>query len=149
MEHKAYTVFKKGVYPTRADAEFAIRSGTMYVYEEKGNIAGSIIIDNILPKEYESIPWKGDFTKSEVLVIHLLLVRPSLSGKGIGSSLISYAAKSAHKKKCKALLLDTGSQNSPALSLYKKNGFEVIASAPKKVGNVIAHMDHLYLERIL
>ncbi|MFR5127312.1 hypothetical protein [Blautia massiliensis (ex Durand et al. 2017)] len=28
--------------------------------------------------------------------------------------------------------MDTGSQNIPALSLYQKNGFEIIASASKK-----------------
>lgn len=83
IEHKAYTVFKKGVYPTRADAERAINLETMFVYEKSGNIGGSIIIDKVQPTEYADIPWKGNFSKDEVMVIHLLMVRPSMSGKGI------------------------------------------------------------------
>ena len=47
MEHKAYTVFKKGVYTTRADAEQAICTGSLFVYEDNGNIEGSIIIDKV------------------------------------------------------------------------------------------------------
>ena len=31
----------------------------------------------------------------------------------------------------------------------QKNGFEIIASASKKVGDVIAHKNHLFLEKIL
>lgn len=148
-EHKAFTVFQKGIYPTRKDAERAVKLGTMYVYEENGNIGGSIIIDKVQPAEYANIPWKGAFSKDEVMVIHLLMVRHSMSGKGIASSLIKYAAALAREDNCKALRLDTGSQNIPAVSLYEKNGFEIIASAPKKVGNVIAHKNHLYLEKIL
>lgn len=148
-EHKAYTVFKKGVYPTRTDAEKAINAGTMYVYEENGAIAGSMIVDQVQPTEYVSIPWKDMFSKDEVMVIHLLLVRPSMSGKGIASSLIKYAAELSKNKHCKTLRLDTGGQNIPAISLYQKNGFEIIGSAPRKVGNVIAHKNHLYLEKLL
>ena len=83
------------------------------------------------------------------MVIHLLMVRPSMSGKGIASSLIKFTTELAQKNSCRALRLDTGSQNIPALSLYQKNGFEIIASASKKVGDVIAHKNHLFLEKIL
>lgn len=149
IEHEAFTVFKKGIYPTKADAEQAINAGTMFVYEENENIEGSIIVDKVQPIEYANIPWKGNFSKDEVMVIHLLMVRPSMSGKGIASSLIKYAVELARKENCKTLRLDTGSQNTPAVSLYEKRGFEIIANAPKKVGDVIAHKNHLYLEKIL
>ena len=55
IEHGAFTVFKKGVYPTKKDAEKAINSGTLYVYEVDGNISGSIIVDKVQPIEYEDI----------------------------------------------------------------------------------------------
>ena len=77
------------------------------------------------------------------------MIRPSMSGKGIASSLIRYAAELAVNDNCKSLRLDTGSQNIPAVSLYQKNEFDVIARAPKKVGDVIEHKNHLYLERVL
>ncbi|MGN0484353.1 MAG: GNAT family N-acetyltransferase [Lachnospiraceae bacterium] len=149
MDHTAFTVFKKGIYPTRSDAERAINSGTMYVYEEGESIIGSIIIDRIQPAEYANISWKGVLYEDEVMVIHLLMVRPSMSGRGIATSLIKYAVELARSNQCKALRLDTGSQNMPAVSLYEKNGFEIVARAAKKVGDKIAHKNHLYLEKLL
>ena len=143
LNHTAFTVFKKGVYPTKDDAERAIYAGALFVYEENGTI------DKVQPIEYATIPWKEKLSEDEVMVIHLLMVRPSMSGKGIASSLIKFATELAQKNSCRALRLDTGSQNIPALSLYQKNGFEIIASASKKVGDVIAHKNHLFLEKIL
>ena len=149
LNHTAFTVFKKGVYTTKDDAERAIYAGALFVYEENGTIVGSIIIDKVQPIEYATIPWKEKLSEDEVMVIHLLMLRPSMSGKGIASSLIKFATELAQKNSCRALRLDTGSQNIPALSLYQKNGFEIIASASKKVGDVIAHKNHLFLEKIL
>ena len=52
MKHGAFTVFKKGIYPTRKDAEWAVNYGTLYVYEENNSIAGSMIVDKVQPAEY-------------------------------------------------------------------------------------------------
>lgn len=147
LNHTAFTVFKKWVYPTKDDAERAIYAGALFVYEENGTIVGSIIIDKVQPIEYATIPWKEKLSEDEVMVIHLLMVRPSMSGKGIASSLIKFATELAQKNSCRALRLDTGSQNIPALSLYQKNGFEIIASASKKVGDVIAHKTIFFSKR--
>ena len=132
-KHGAFTVFKKGIYPTRKDAEKAINVGTLYVYEENNGIAGSMIVDKVQPAEYTKIIWEQTFANDEVMVIHLLMVRPSKAGKG----------------SCKALRLDTGSQNVPALSLYKKLGFQVVATASMNVGSAIEHSGHLFLEKLL
>lgn len=149
LEHGAFTVFKKGVYPTRKDAEKAISNHSLYVYENESEICGSMIIDDIQPSEYRDIRWKIECTDNEIMVIHLLMVRPSMSGKGIASSLINHAVELAEENSCMALRLDTGSQNIPAISLYKKMGFEIAATASKRVGGVIAHNDHLFLEKAL
>ena len=93
LNHTAFTVFKKGVYPTKDDAERAIYAGALFVYEENGTIVGSIIIDKVQPIEYATIPWKEKLSEDEVMVIHLLMVRPSMSGKGIASSLIKLLNK--------------------------------------------------------
>lgn len=93
LNHTAFTVFKKGVYPTKDDAERAIYAGALFVYEENGTIVGSIIIDKVQPIEYATIPWKEKLSEDEVMVIHLLMVRPSMSGKGIASSLIKFATE--------------------------------------------------------
>ncbi len=149
QEHGAFTVFQKGVYPTGKDAENAVRAGTMYVYEMDGSIAGSIIIDDTQPLEYGKIIWPRNLSSDKVMVIHLLLVRPGMAGKGIASSLVKYAEELARGRSCESLRLDTGSQNIPAVSLYKKLGFQIVATASMKVGNTIEHSGHLFLEKIL
>lgn len=148
-EHGAFTVFKKGVYPTVKDAEKAVNAGTLYVYEENNIIAGSMIADKVQPPEYAKIPWKQTFSNDEVMVIHLLMVRPSSAGKGIATALVRYAEELAGNSSCKALRLDTGSQNIPALSLYKKLGFQAAAAASMNVGGTIEHSEHLFLEKRL
>lgn len=149
MAYGAFTIFKKGIYPTRKDSEKAIDVGTLYVYEENNSIAGSIIVDKTQPIEYTKIVWGQTLANDEVMVIHLLMVRPSKSGKGIATSLVRYAIELAVNNSCKALRLDTGSQNIPALSLYKKLGFQIVAAASMNVGNAIEHSGHLFLEKLL
>jgi len=149
LEHGAFTVFKKNVYPTRKDAEKAIQNNSLYVFTKEKELYGSIIIDDIQPSEYENICWKMQCDDKEIMVIHLLMVRPSMSGNGVASSLIEYAVELAKQNSCKVLRLDTGSQNIPAVSLYRKMGFEIAAAASKKVGDVIAHDNHLFLEKIV
>lgn len=149
IEHGAFTVFKQGIYPTGKDAEEAMNTGALYVYEESGNIAGSIIVDKVQPPEYAGITWGQTLLDDEVMVVHLLMVCPSMAGKGVASSLVKYAMELAKNNSCKALRLDTGSQNTPAVSLYRKLGFQIVATAPMKVGAAIEHSEHLFLEKML
>lgn len=148
-EHEAVTVFREGVYPTREDAIKAVTAGILYVYEENNGVAGSVIIDENQPEEYEKITWSCSCARNEVIVIHLLMVRPSRKGNGIATSLVKYAIELARERSCKAVRLDTGSQNIPAVALYKKLGFQIVGSASMKVGGMIEHSGHLFLEKVL
>lgn len=148
-DHGAYTIFKEGVYPTRKDAESALRNKALYVYEDNDMIMGSIILDGQQPDEYREIDWPSHAANDEVKVIHLLMVRPCMAGKGIGLALVNAALEIARKNLCVAVRLDTGEQNIPAVSLYKKLGFQLAASSRMKVGGVIAHRNHLFFEKIL
>lgn len=61
IAHGAFTVFKKGVYPTRKDAEKALEAGTLYVHEENRGIAESIIINQVQPAEYAGSAWSRPY----------------------------------------------------------------------------------------
>lgn len=149
LEYGAFTVFKKGVYPTKKNAKKAIDVGSLYVYEENGSIAGSVIVDKVQPEEYTRIVWNKTLPNDTVMVIHLLMVCPSMTGRGIATALVKYAVDLAKNTGCKALRLDTGSQNTPAISLYKKFDFQIVTTASMKVGNAIEHNEHLFLEKVL
>ena len=136
-EHGAFTVFQEGVYPTRADAAKALSKGALHVYEENGDILGSIIVDRNQPDEYETIDWPSRAPAEKVMVIHLVMVCPEAAGKGIGSSLVKYAMERARQHSCETVRLDTGSQNIPAASLYKKLGFQLAETGTMKCGVVI------------
>lgn len=146
-QYGAYTVFREGVYPTRKDAENALRKDALFVYEENGIIIGSIIVDDIQPDEYRRIDWPSHATDEKVKVVHLLMIRPSAAGKGIGSALVNFVSEMAKRQSCIAIRLDTGSQNIPAVSLYKKMGFQLVATSSMKVGGAISHKDHLFFEK--
>lgn len=146
-EHGAYTVFKEGVYPTRNDAEIAIESYSLFVFEENDIVVGSIIFNKKQPEEYNKIGWLCRATPDEVMVIHLVMVHPGMAGKGIGSALVNHVLALAKANSCTAVRLDTGEQNSPAVSLYKKLGFALVESSSMKVGGAIFHNKHLFFEK--
>jgi ribosomal protein S18 acetylase RimI-like enzyme len=50
-----------------------------------------------------------------------------MSGKGIGSSLITQAESAAKKRGCKKLWLITSNDNLGALTFYQKIGFRIVA----------------------
>ena len=82
-------------------------------------------------------------------MIHLLMVHPEARGRGIASSLLRFVTNMARRTGMQCLRLDTGAQNTPAISLYSHHGFTVAAHASRMVGGIIAHANHLYLERLL
>ena len=137
------------MYPTRRDAEKALADDGLTVYEEDGRILASVITSRVQPPEYANVPWQRALSSEEVLVIHLLMVRPSVSGQGIGTKMLAWLEAQASDQGLAALRLDTGSQNKPAVHLYEKNGFAIVARASMKVGGVVPHDGHLFLEKLL
>lgn len=149
QEHVAYTVWKQGVYPTRETAERSLADGTLYIMERDGELCASMIMDQVQPEEYGSIKWKYSAQSDEVLVIHLLCVRPSKAGNGIGKAMVRFALEEGERLNCRTVRLDTGAQNRPAAALYKKLGFELAAVSSMAIGGLIAHDDHLFFEKAL
>lgn len=145
-DHVAYTVWKLGVYPTQQTALQALQEDTLYVMEENGEICASIIVNNIQPDEYKKINWKYQVKNHEVLVIHLLCVRPSCAGRGIGKAMVQFVINKAKQENYQAVRLDTGLQNKPAIALYTKLGFELAGTTSMSIGGIIAHDHHLFFE---
>ena len=148
-KYGAYTVFREGIYPTRKVAETALQNNALYVDEENGIVLGSVILDGQQPEEYRKIEWPSNAPDEKVTVIHLLMVRPSAAGKGIGSLIVNDAMELAKQQACVAVRLDTGEQNVPAASLYKKLGFHLVSTSQMKVGGMISHNRHLFFEKMV
>lgn len=145
-EHGAFTAWKPGVYPTRETAEKGLSSESLYVIEQGDEICASMILSQVQPEEYNKIKWRYNAKPEEVLVVHLLCVPPLKSGCGFGTEMIQFAVHKGKKMNCKAIRLDTGLQNKPAITLYTKLGFELAGTTNMLIGGAIAHSDHLFLE---
>ena len=95
------------------------------------------------------VHWGCEAKPEEVMVIHLLCVRPSKAHQGMGRRMVEFIIEEARKRGCKAVRLDTGAQNIPAKSLYTKIGFKLAGTASMAIGGLIPHEGHLFFEYVL
>ncbi len=145
----SYTAFQRGIFPTYSSIESAVKAGVVYVYDDKGTIYGSVIFDQIQPPEFGNIPWKYPHSAHEVLSIRLFMVRPSHFRQGIATAMMNYGADLARSKGCKVLRTECGSQNLPAVMLFKHLGFERAAVASIVIEGLVPADGHVFLEKPL
>lgn len=149
--HKAWTIFQEGVYPTEEVARKALARGWLHVALHGEELAGSMICNTCEPPEYASIAWPVLSRKKDAkaFVLHLLMVRPSFAGQGIGAAMVRHTWELAREQGLDVLRLDTGAQNEPARHLYAKLGFDIISTGGMAVGGILANKSHLFLEKAL
>lgn len=147
--HTKYTSWQKGIYPTADTARLGVKNGSLYVYEEDGNIIASVILDTKQPPEYRKVEWNVHARYNQALVVHTLCVKPEHSGGGIGSSLVDFAKELAREKHCLCIRLNTTSRNAPAAHLYGKNGFDIVAKEKILLNGQIPCGEHLFLEYVI
>ena len=123
-----YPGWKKGIYPTREDAEKGIVEGTLFVVNDGEEIIGSMILRYDQEWAFISEPWQKQLEYSQVLGIYTFVVKPSRLHKGIGSLMLKFAEEYARGKDIKALRLDVYEENLPAIKLYEKSGFRYIST---------------------
>jgi len=97
---------KRGIYPTKANAEEGFEKGWLYVAEVDGKMAG--------PKEIQS---------NNVYVIHVLAVHPDYFRMGVGTALLDYACSMGRENGVGAVRLDVYEKNFSAIRLYERCGF--------------------------
>ena len=146
--HGSTTQWREGLYPTRATAERAVETGTMFVMEEDGRICASMILNSHQAPEYREIPWLYPAADDEVLVIHTLCVPPSMAGRGLGKRMVDFATGFGLGRGMRVLRLDTNKKNLPAQRLYIKNGCRLSGSRHCLHEGVL-DTELVYLERQL
>lgn len=115
--------WRKGYYPTTADAQNAFEKKGLYVLKLDSAIAGSVILDHRQHPEYKKISWNFKGTDSEVMVFHTLVVDPEYRKCGIGEALVRFSMNFGRKAGAGAMRTDTHYQNLPARCLYTRCGF--------------------------
>ena len=138
-----YPGYRRGIYPIRANAEKAVKEGSLFILRIGSRIAGSVILDHDVHKAYEQGSWAVKAENSEVIVISVLVVHPDFMKQGIGMKLMEFAKLYALEQNAKAIRLDVAVQNGPAIALYEKCGYSYAGTVDLKTG-----YDHLIWFRL-
>lgn len=127
---RATTGWQRAIYPTRKTAESAVAIGDMFVAELDGRIVAAARINREQVDVYADVPWKYDAADDEVMVLHTLVVSPSVKGRGIGSAFVGFYEQYALENGCPVLRMDTNERNTAARALYKKLGYREAGIMP-------------------
>lgn len=119
----SYTNWQRGRYPTRDTARQALEEGTLWVLEEEGAVCGCVNLNGVQLSEYDQIPWSIPAAPEEVGVIHTLVIRPSLSGRGLARTLVDFCEEELRRQGKHAVRLDTYEGNLPANTMYPRLGY--------------------------
>lgn len=145
----SYMSWIKGIYPTEQTAIDACNLDTLYVFEENGNIKGSVILDCEQPLEYENISWKTKSIQKKAVVIHTLCVDPAYMGMGIASEMLTYSKELAKSLDCASIRLATNSKNVIAIALYEKNEFSIVGYDKVLLDGKISCPKQCFMEYVL
>ena len=126
--HVNYPGWRKGVYPIREDAARGIAERTLFVLEDAGAIAGTVILNHEPEEGYALADWGGTEDYGRVLVVRTLAVHPGWLRRGVGRALLEFALELARETGMEAVRLDVYEQNAPAQRLYEALGFRYVAS---------------------
>lgn len=120
---RAYTGWKKDVYPTEKTALDSLATDELFILEDDSKILATARINQEQDPEYAKCWWIFDVPDSEVMVLHTLVVDPDASGLGIGRKFMNFYEEYALARGCHYLRMDTNVTNTPARAFYKKLGF--------------------------
>lgn len=121
--HENHPRWKRGIYPTKANAEEGFEKGWLYVAEVDGKLAGSVIYLHEQGEVYNQVKWPKEIQSNNVYVIHVLAVHPDYFRMGVGTALLDYACSMGRENGVGAVRLDVYEKNFSAIRLYERCGF--------------------------
>ena len=124
----AAAMIKNGIYqwnedyPNKEAFQLDIERGELYVFEEDGQVIGTIVLSTLMDEEYVPVEWLTPSDKN--IYIHRVSVHPDLQGKGYAQKLMAFAEDYARKNTFASIRLDTFSQNKRNQKFYETRGFQ-------------------------
>ena len=142
------TGWLRGVYPTAATAEAALRRGDLFVLEEDGVIRGAAVLNQLQVDVYAGAPWEHDAPDAQVCVLHTLVISPGAARRGLGRRFVRFYEDYARALGCRELRMDTNARNARARAMYAALGYREIGVVPT-VFNGIPGVQLVLLEKHL
>ena len=116
--------WKKGIYPTRESALAAVNENSLFCCLVDGNTHGTFILNDKQAPEYTYLNWR--YNREKILVLHTLVVKSNMTGRGYGKAIMEFVLNFAHDNKYDAIRLDVFPDNEAAVRLYLNFGFEYV-----------------------
>ena len=106
-------------YPRKSHFQVDIDKDSLFVYELNGQVVGvmALYVENDPP--YRTVNW----LRKNSMVIHRILILPSLQKRGIARQLLYYALKQCAQDGYESLKIDTHPGNYRMRHFLKKNSF--------------------------
>ncbi|MCL2592643.1 MAG: GNAT family N-acetyltransferase [Defluviitaleaceae bacterium] len=123
-----YPGWRKGVYPTREDAEKGIKEKELFKLKIGDKIAGAVILSHKQETVYAQAIWGIEAQGNQVIVVRTLVTHPHFMKRGVSKELLKFSQKYALSLGCKAIRLDVSIQNEPAIALYEKFGYTCVGT---------------------
>jgi len=120
--------WEMGVYPTESMLKKAVEKRELYVAHMGDELIGAMILNRECEPAYDTVEWRTDAKKGEIMAIHLLGVARARQGKGVAKRMIAKAAEIGKNDLLKAIRLDVLRKNFPAAKMYESAGFIYIDS---------------------
>ena len=146
QDDPSFPHWKKGIHPSDEMIQDGIDKGDLYVLADGDEIAACVIANDEKVDGYSDAPWQID--SDEVIVLHVLAVRPNHRGKGLARRLVENVIEQERKAGKKALRLDVIENNTIAEKLYQKLGFQFIQTKTLYY-DVVGKMTFKLYERVL
>ena len=115
-----------GQHPTDGMLLDYIHQGALYVLETDGGFAAAMAVTLSQGEDYREISWLSPLKDDEAAVVHILCVRPSSQGQGLGRHMVEESLRIAKEAGRKSVRLDALASNTPAHRLYEGLGFSLV-----------------------
>lgn len=116
MDEKGLDQWRWEVYPNETVLMEDVKSGTLYLMEENGEILAAFTINEEQDPLYATLHWHFGVRPA---VLHRLVVHPSHQHKGLGRKAMAHVIRLARELGYDSLRLDTYLKNTRAMALYE------------------------------
>ncbi len=120
------TGWQRGVYPTRNTAVAALEKEDLFVMEDGSEIVATMRLNKEQVPEYKNCQWDYAADDDQIMVLHTLVVEPSMKKHGYGRMMVEFYEKYARDNNCPYLRIDTNVINTRARAMYKNLGYKEI-----------------------
>ena len=107
-------------YPTEQVIREDIQKQKLYIYQQKFQVIGIVVLDCEQDELYDNLQWHGD---DNFLVVHRLAITPAFQKQGYATKIMDWIEAFASTNSYTSIRLDAYTGNPAAMNLYETRGY--------------------------